>query len=778
MDIYKKIIDKILSFFSSLGYNHPKKLPYEMPDYAAYVYIRPNADIYVVTLPKQVQSKFPEITSAYQKACDSYHSVHHLNSAEHNYRKPFERLNAIFEMIVQWFCKNASIPFENKSIVESAMSLKKAGFNSEQMNVVYGVLYAMDEYKDSSRAVSEFDIKRHFVSIGCILKIFKAAAMGKKIETVPCAFSSESQQAEELESKQSAKPLVNKSAQCSDEQEIDAIKREFEKAKKLNKKNDPQAAIAALKVAIVLSLRRICRLKHVEIYNPFFPEKTEPTDGITISSYPVAAPSVEIQVRFVDRVHLFGAINKETASNATYVLRNAEWCKKWLAITTERMQGFIQDSEPLIQEVCNVQKKNPNKAKTNKPPKKRPSFKAMEKNSQNTALDLKTEYPELVGFIETAQKRSADGEYEDALHSLRNALEFMVNTLCQKYTIKVNPNTNLLEKIDLIAAAAVISDAQRDILHRARKLGNIGAHHGIDEATENKVHQGMELIQQATTIFTNLTLLENTNENTPMIDPDFYSSSRKYYGLWNNSTRFEQLMNNMSYVKLDRRAAAGDIEAMLDIAIGFLSNPDNMKWGLDCLILSPDFEKKGYRRFPDSFDARYYFWILKAGEKAYDDWMAGKVIPLKYIATALAEGLRFMYCHMIYNYFAGSYNQRETQYGLAQYLFSNSAISYNSKTVSKFAIMLICMLEEYKNDMEGKGNIIAPVHCLSIASIKCYTYMYNYYKNPAQKINLDPKLLIKPSDAGKTYYRVVQEDNKTFENFLNISSDIKYRFKS
>ncbi|MDD6214105.1 MAG: DUF4145 domain-containing protein [Firmicutes bacterium] len=763
-----------------------------MPDYAAYVYIRPNADIYVVTLPKQVQSKFPEITSAYKKACDSYHSVHHRNSAEHNYRKPFERLNAIFEMIVHWFCKNASIPFENKSIVESAMSLKKAGFNSEQMNVVYGVLYAMDEYKDSSRAVSEIDIKRHFVSIGCILKIFKAAATGKKIETVPCAFSSKRQQAEELEAKQSAKPLGNKSAQCSDKQEIDAIKREFEKAKKLNNKNDPQAAIAALKDAVVLSLRRICRVKDVKINNPFFPQKTEPprryiitgTSYITINSQTASAPTLDMQFKFVDQLHLFGAIDEACASNAKDVLRYAEWCESKYGsfkMETEHMQNLIQHvGSTVIHVACTVQEKNPNQAKhtKNKASVKRPSFKAMEKNSENTALDLKTEYPELVGFIETAQKRSADGEYEDALHSLRNALEFMVNTLCQKYTIKVNPNTNLLEKIDLIAAAAVISDAQRDILHRARKLGNIGAHHGIDEATENKVQQGMDLIQQTTTIFTNLTLLENTNENTPMIDPDFYSSSRKYYGLWNKATRFEQLMLNMNYVKLNRRADAGDIEAMLDIAIGFLANPDNMKWGLDGLILSPDFEKMGYRRFPDRFDARYYFWILKAGEKAYADWVASKVIPLKYIATALAEGLRFMYDHMLFAHFAGLHNQSQTQYGLAQYLFSNTPISYSRETVSKFAIMLICMLEEYNDDMKGKGNIIAPIHCMSILSIKCYTYMYNYFQNPAQIIALDSRLLIKPSDAGKTYYRVVQEDKKTFEKFLKVSQVIKDSFKS
>ena len=99
-------------------------------------------------------------------------------------------------------------------------------------------------------------------------------------------------------------------------------------------------------------------------------------------------------------------------------------------------------------------------------------------------------------------------------------------------------------------------------------------------------------------------------------------------------------MNDMNYVRLKRRADNGDIEAMLDLATAFLPQPNKMKWGYDHLILSPNFEGDGYKALYNPFDSRYYYWLIQAGKQAYNDWIKGNTIPLKYIATALAESIK------------------------------------------------------------------------------------------------------------------------------------------
>ena len=92
--------------------------------------------------------------------------------------------------------------------------------------------------------------------------------------------------------------------------------------------------------------------------------------------------------------------------------------------------------------------------------------------------------------------------------------------------------------------------------------------------------------------------------------------------------------------------------------------------------------------------------------------------------------------------------------------------------VANLALMLICMLEEYKGDMEGKGSILTPVLCYNPDVIRTYVYMYHYFTHPEQRINLDPKLLLSPDDAGKTFYRVVS-GSKRFDHFKKVASSVK-----
>lgn len=104
--------------------------------------------------------------------------------------------------------------------------------------------------------------------------------------------------------------------------------------------------------------------------------------------------------------------------------------------------------------------------------------------------------------------------------------------------------------------------------------------------------------------------LENTekietakkNNNVPMRNPDYYSPNRRYYGMWYNCYTKPDLMRIPEYVDLKNKANKGDIQAMLDIAVGFL--PKQIQWGaFQSVCVSYDY-------FRGCCDAKVYFLII------------------------------------------------------------------------------------------------------------------------------------------------------------------------
>lgn len=762
MEIFKKLVNNLSSLinaesepdsepkskpeskpkpeFKTINTYMSKKTMNYSPNYSAYVSVHSHDDIYRISLDKHIFNRFPKIAAEYSKAIKSYYDIKSSNSNTPDYAESFAHLNKVFYMIVNRLCTNSGADCIGKGLYAMSDSLPMvAGFNQEQMNVVHGILYMIDTHKNESDIVSERAIKTHFVSLGLILKVFKASECGEAISDVPCSFISMRAKA-----KKSAEISKNPDAVRNTRNAV--IKESFSKAKKLNKDNHPKKAADMLEKTISLSIQKQCIDNNISFTNSDTP--TELLD--VLSNLNVIAPAF-----------------RETANKVlSYVamLRNGKTPER------KRVQSLIANTgSAIVNASCN-NTKTPNVKKI-----VYPSFKEMEKKSQVYDYDLNKEYPQLSIFIKTAQKRIANGEYKEALVQYRNSLEFMVNTLCKKHGIDFDSKINLFDKIELLHTKNVITKNQLSLMHQARSLGNDGAHYNLDTISENDARRESDLITKILDIFKGLTAPLNGVKNTPMLDPDFYSNSRKYYGLCPYETRVEPLLNDMNYVRLKRRADNGDIEAMLDLATAFLPQPNKMKWGYDHLILSPNFEGDGYKALYNPFDSRYYYWLIQAGKQAYNDWIKGNTIPLKYIATALAESIKYMLDSYIYDSFAQPlFNDKmnyRTQKQLAEYLFDGD-FSFDSSTICSFAVMLICMLDEYKCDMVNGSSIISALNDMSIRDIKCYVYMYNYYVNPNEKVSLDSKLLLDPNDTAMTYGGVILMKKDLFSDFHKLKDYI------
>lgn len=719
--------------------DHTAKATYDNPDYSAYIYIRPEADIYVISISNAMHKKVPQIVSEYEKARKSYASIHQNGHSTSNYRSTFNYLNKVFESMVDWFCCHASIPTEGKNLKQRALELPKAGFTDDQMNVVHGVLHAMDKFNDNSLIVSELVIKMHFVSLGCLLKVLKAACNNKKTENVYCSFYEKSLHKDDEQSN-CGSVNENNIAPPADSIQRD-LKKAFNHAKKLYRDNEYNLVINSLCDMLSLVCKKIYRRKHI----PNMPKQ------------------LSEQINLLMEKHI---LTKGFQNCAKSILSAAKECADGKNIKAKDAKRLIQNAGSVMFDIrkCITQT-----------PAALPSFKKMEQLSEPKEINLQIEYPDLFEYTEKAKKNISIGEYKDSLALCRNALELMVNALCDKNNIPYDVQTDLRTKIDLLHSDFVISKSQKDIMQQSRKLGNDGAHYN-KTVTENDAVRCIDLIDKTKSIFTDIINPKNTKKNTPMFDPDYYSNSRKYYGRWTYITTEEQLLLDLSYVQLARQANNGDIEAMLDMATGFLLQTNKIKWTDNHLIVSPNFEKNGYKTWPDPLDTRYYFWIINACKKAYSDWINGKVIPLKYIATALAEGILYILSYTSYKI----YNLNEdvnkpnylTQHDLSVRLFGKD-VSFTRETMHDIALMLITMLDEYDCDTNEKAGIIAPIHKRNInaMSVKRYLYTYNFYIRPNCRIDFEPQLLLDPHDTAKTFTDVINE-REIFANVLRPNTKI------
>ena len=326
------------------------------------------------------------------------------------------------------------------------------------------------------------------------------------------------------------------------------------------------------------------------------------------------------------------------------------------------------------------------------------------------ATTTKKEYE----YYRLAKEAIDRGEAENALFNIRKALERVVKVLCGQCNIDTY-KVDLCDLIQKIREANMIDEKEESLLHRIRIKSNCGVHAQEEterEATIDDAEECLHLLNQVLKAFEGK--LENTekietakkNNNVPMCNPDYYSPNRRYYGMWYNCYTKPDLMRIPEYVDLNNKANKGDIQAMLDIAVGFL--PKQIQWGaFQSVCVSYDYfrgccDAKVY--FSNNnylYDARYYYWIVKAATLAAKRGLANEFVPLKYIATALLEALKIS---CLYNNNTCKRFTNRNHYDMFEKIYDvkcSKALSCPELAVFKY---LISLINTYGND------IISPVH--------------------------------------------------------------------
>ena len=326
------------------------------------------------------------------------------------------------------------------------------------------------------------------------------------------------------------------------------------------------------------------------------------------------------------------------------------------------------------------------------------------------ATTTKKEYE----YYRLAKEAIDRGEAENALFNIRKALERVVKVLCGQCNIDTY-KVDLCDLIQKIREANMIDEKEEALLHRIRIKSNCGVHAQEEterEATIDDAEECLHLLNQVLKAFEGK--LENTekietakkNNNVPMRNPDYYSPNRRYYGMWYNCYTKPDLMRIPEYVDLNNKANKGDIQAMLDIAVGFL--PKQIQWGaFQSVCVSYDYfrgccDAKVY--FSNNnylYDVRYYYWIVKAATLAAKRGLANEFVPLKYIATALLEALKIS---CLYNNNTCQSITNRNHYDMFEKIYDvkcSKALSCSELAVFKY---LISLINTYGND------IISPVH--------------------------------------------------------------------
>lgn len=276
-------------------------------------------------------------------------------------------------------------------------------------------------------------------------------------------------------------------------------------------------------------------------------------------------------------------------------------------------------------------------------------------------------YNNPVGDVQTQQihdgRRELDNKYlkeaerligmnmpGQAVVSCRNALEALVNDIGEQnginFKVDDSKEADIKTKIDMLYEAGLINESAKDLLHRVRKKGNKGAHG--DYVSLEEANEAFNKISDAYRILSDYIL--GDSYNAPKSNPDYYLSSREYYAKWAKCYDRNSLLLIPEYVELESKANKGDIEAMLDIAVGFLPKGSGIEWSSDLLVNMPSYEHHDKKFNQDkAYDMRYYYWVLRAVTCVQDQI---ETFPRKYIATAIWESFKYWF----YSYISPTYN--------------------------------------------------------------------------------------------------------------------------
>ena len=340
-------------------------------------------------------------------------------------------------------------------------------------------------------------------------------------------------------------------------------------------------------------------------------------------------------------------------------------------------------------------------------------------------------------YLDDAKKLVEMGMPGPALMSCRNALEVLVKDLCKNCGMQYDSRElDLSKMIDSLYEANIIGTSIKDSLHRIRMKCNKGAH-AEDVVSMIDAEEALKDITDAYEIVPNSISPDKVQQvkqihNVPKANPDYYSRDRRYYGKWERCFTRQSLLVIPEYVELENRANDGDVEAMLDLAVGFL--PKDITWSSNMLVNMPPFihRKQAFNQ-DRAYDTRYYYWILKAVDTA---WWEIESFPRKYISTAIWEGYKYWFYRLVdgdYYYVADVYEWYDT---------NTRSYHYQEKYGDQYALMrnMFALNDERVEMFDSWGMRVEPseVACAIFENVKDCDFVAPIHedakKNPLFKI--------------------------------------------
>ena len=250
-------------------------------------------------------------------------------------------------------------------------------------------------------------------------------------------------------------------------------------------------------------------------------------------------------------------------------------------------------------------------------------------------------------FLTDAKSMLELGKNYLVLASVRPGLEYAVKSLCKTSHLDYDSvDTNLESMINSLKDTGIIPQDLAALMHKTRRCSNIGVHinlkeDGIEEVSKEQAVEAFESFRQfcgllTETDYSSIAATAQDTTNVPMKYPDYYDTKRRYSGMWADCFSREALMVKPEYVSLYTKAMEEeDIEAMLNIAIGFLSK--NTTWENDHAMYTE--KGKDARKY---IDYRYYYWAIRATYYTAKHYTEGKYIPKKYIANAIWDAYKYI----------------------------------------------------------------------------------------------------------------------------------------
>lgn len=293
------------------------------------------------------------------------------------------------------------------------------------------------------------------------------------------------------------------------------------------------------------------------------------------------------------------------------------------------------------------------------------------------------DFDTLKTYKENADNDIQAGKFESAQINIRKGLEFAVKKLCQLENVKNTNGLKLDGLINCLAQTNFGSEENINLMHEIRKKSNAGAHVTIDnnqvitiskEEIIDLYNLIEELYDNIKDFITNYSQIKIQN-NRPYVNPDYYSSKRRYYGQWARCSNTQSLFMNDDFNKLFKRAVTQeDIEAMLDIAIGFIDEKSEFHYGN---LLYNNIERHGRIVELNGINHYYYYWVIRAMYFTQKKYQQNKDIPLRYIATAIWDAYLYI-AHTYQSVVANAYHKEQQGESLAESKKLNAVRRYTS----------------------------------------------------------------------------------------------------